>query len=247
MSYLGFSSGSSSQDEMNELLDQNRRSSRMSVLILVLIIVAYVIYSLVSGGEQKPTSTGRIELSQELCGLTEFTFGESDYSSSANLVNAMTEFYSRSGVQPVLYDLTGEASLTDSEIQKFADDFYANGLFVNEEVNAVYDEGHFLLVFQADGTGYRTGIHIGKDAAAVIDDDAEATFMKLLDEYYSSSSTSDILPNTYNKAASEIMGKRSSSTFIFIAIVVIIAGYAAATLFRHFRKGSKTAGSGQSQ
>jgi len=167
--------------------------------------------------------TGREKLADGLCTFTEFVFpevGTSVYTGKTDKADKMelsfqeemVNFYSSSGVQPVIYDLTGEPVKTQEELQAFADDFYENGLFSNAAVNNIYDEGHFLIVFQADGDSYKVAYHVGTNAAQVFAPTKESTisgtdiFDNCLSDAFKNESGADIFKKAFKEAAYKIMG-----------------------------------------
>jgi len=160
-------SGSGQSDETNDLYAESKRNRSSSLIIFVVIIVGYFLYSMFAQSAScagQPTSTGRVKLAEGLCRFTEFVFpeiGTSVYTGKTDKADKMelgfqeemVNFYNASGIQPVIYDKTGEPAMTQEELQAFADDFYENGLFSNPDVNDIHDEGHFLSVFQAAEDG----------------------------------------------------------------------------------------------
>ncbi|MGI6072434.1 MAG: hypothetical protein ACOX75_05420 [Lachnospiraceae bacterium] len=223
-------------DNTDDMYAEIRKNRNKSLIFFIIIIAVYFVYSMffqdsACGGV---TTTGRVRLDRDKCSITNFVHGKSEYTSSDLLKENMIDFYDASGVQPVLYDLTGKKEYSREEIQKFADDFYAEKMFPDPDTGAVYDEGHFLIVFQAQKNGYLTGYHIGTDAATVIDKAALTTFDNILStEYNKQKDASDLFGKVFKKAGVEIMGRPKSSVYL-------IAGIMAALVLYLFYNGWKT-------
>ena len=233
MGFFGGGNSSSDNDgnDTNNIISESRRNSRSTLLIFVVIIAAYLAYSAIGQNGAcagQPTTTGRVRLAENLCSLTEFVFpqgGASEYSEDTMIQEEMVNFYNSSGVQPVLYDLTGQAEMSQEELQKAADDFYENKLFSNAEVNSVHDEGHFVVAFQAAGDSYKVAYHVGTNAATVIDEPALEIFSNVLADKFAKNNGPDIFKNTFKDANSQIMGRSRTSIYLIIIVVAIAVVY----------------------
>ena len=235
-------------EEENKVMDDMRRNRKSSVVILIIIIVAYVIYAF--GFQNNPdcqgTTTGRTPLSTDKCNLTEFIQGTgSEYTEddkSSTLANQMADFYSASGVQPVVYDKTGDASMSQAELQAFADEYYESALF--ETTGVKYDEGHMLIVFQAEGDTLKVAYHVGTDAQTVMDEEAMDTFNSNLESNFKNTSKKGIdkLVATFKDSSSSIMGRSVASTYLIIGAVAVLVIYGGFATWRNLQKSKKENG-----
>ena len=249
---MGFFGGNSSSDNENgsnstdNYYAEAKRSRTSTYAIFIIIIVAYLAYSLIgqnSACAGQPTTTGRVKLDDNLCRLTEFIFpehGASDYTSDTIIQEEMVNFYSASGVQPVLDDLSDQSEMTQEELQKAVDDFYDNILFSNEEVNTIRDQGHFAIAFQAANGSYKVAYHVGTDAQTVIDESALQIFSNVLSDNFAKKSGSDVFKNTFKEANSQIMGKSRANMYLIIIVIAIAIIYFAFNFIRNKNKYSSS-------
>lgn len=236
-----------SNDNTKDYIADAKRSRNSSYLIFIVIIAVYVGYTFLSQSQfcaGDTSTTGRVKLLDGLCGVTEFVFpsgGASEYTHGTDYQEEMVNFYQSSGVQPVLVDLTGQPKMSHDELQAYANDFYDNpdtGLFSNAEVNDRHDEGHFLIVFQADGTSYDAAYRVGTNAVQVIDADAMTIFQNVLNDAFAKNAPKKLFKNVFKEANSKIMGTSRSTTYVIVALAVILVGYMAFNFFK-VNKGQK--------
>ncbi|MCF0142477.1 MAG: hypothetical protein HUJ75_03785, partial [Parasporobacterium sp.] len=137
-----------------------------------------------------------------------------------SLENQMQYFYDKTGCQPYLLDLTGEAALTEDQLAQKADDFYKE---------TFKDQAHLLVVFQADETNaFKLHILPGTDAAMVMDKEA-CDILKANIEKFAADPKMDtdlVMPNAFAQSADDIMqGGRNNTVLIIILVVVVLAAY----------------------
>lgn len=244
----GSNENGDSQDQFYAEAKRNRNNTLFIFIAIIVVYLGYTMFSQSSYCAGQPTTTGRIKMADGLCQLTEFVFpkgGASDYTNNTDFLESMVDFYGNSGVQPVLYDLTGEEAMTADELQAFADDFYDNestGLFSDPQVNDHHDEGHFLVVFQANGDSYNVAYHVGKNAATVIDEDAVGIFSSVLDNAFANKKAKDVFKVTFKDANSKIMGRAQGTTYIIVILAVLLVAYMGFSYYRNrdkFKKGDQ--------
>jgi len=253
-------SGSGQSDETNDLYAESKRNRSSSLIIFVVIIVGYFLYSMFAQSAScagQPTSTGRVKLAEGLCRFTEFVFpeiGTSVYTGKTDKADKMelgfqeemVNFYNASGIQPVIYDKTGEPAMTQEELQAFADDFYENGLFSNPDVNDIHDEGHFLIVFQAaeDGSTYKVAYHVGTNAAEVFaptrasDKSGVELFDSCLDSAFQKKTGANVFKTAFKDAKGKIMGNDRANTILIIVLIAAVLVYFAINFIRTSKKKS---------
>ncbi|MCF0142165.1 MAG: hypothetical protein HUJ75_02180, partial [Parasporobacterium sp.] len=120
--------GSANTNNAENTGDTIRKNNRSSLLILLVIIVVYILFTLIApagtcNNNSNASTTKREKLDVEVQ-LTDYFSGTSIWSQAPSLENQMQYFYDKTGCQPYLLDLTGEAALTEDELAQKADDFY---------------------------------------------------------------------------------------------------------------------------
>lgn len=233
-----FNQNNSQNDQDNsadEAYSSIKRSRNSSIIIFIVIIVGYFIYSTVAnstscGGE---TTTGRVKLTEAQCNLilteplgkwydkvTEFTPDETP--------EGMSTFYMSTGVQPIITIIDEGTELTQEELNAKAEEYYKTGLFqsfLGEQhvIEGLADEGHMIVAFQPSNGA--AGIYSGTDARTVMDADAVAKFRDILQKNYRNKKPEQVMDKAFNEASGKIMGRTMSSLYLIIILGVACVGY----------------------
>lgn len=215
---------SNNQDDqdnsVNEAYSSLKRNRTSSILIFVIIIAGYFIYTSIANSTScaGETTTGRVKLEPTQCHIVQTWYDkETEYTQNATL-EGMVTFYETTGIQPIVTIADGETELTQEELNAKAEDYYKNNLF-----DGITDEGHTVVAFQPSNGA--AGIYSGTDARKVMDADAVPKFMNILQKNYNSKKGTDVLSKTFREAAGTIMGRTKSSLYLIIILGVACVGY----------------------
>lgn len=204
----------------NESYSWMKRNRNSSILIFVLVIAAYFIYTTIGSSMScaGETTTGRVKLESSQCNLVSSWYDkETEYTQTATL-DGMAVFYETTGIQPIIHVVDEEKELTQDELNARAEEYYKTKLF-----DGISDEGHSVFAFQpSNGI---TGIYSGTDAVKVMDADAVAKFREILQKNYQKLKGTDILSKTFNQAAGKIMGRSKLSIYFIIILAVACVVY----------------------
>jgi uncharacterized membrane protein len=203
-------------------------------IIIILIVVIILVFTLSSfqGCPQQPDSPSPITPSTlEREQLPKGSVVETDYytdnlkwiQNKTLLTAGMKNFYKETGVQPYLYitgNINGETYPSESDVSEFAFSLY-DELFS--------DEAHLLLIFFEPPMSdyYSTWYVVGKQAKAVIDDEAVDILLDYIDKYYyyDQLSNEEFFSKAFDDAGTKIMHVPKSPwipVLIVIGIVIII-------------------------
>lgn len=154
-------------------------------------------------------TTERTKLDSSVTKETDYYYDELGYINQESvLLKGLQYFYSKTGVQPVIY-------ITDNR--------EAQAASLYDEICS--DEGHFLLVVigSKDGsTDWEYDYQWGAAASSIMDKEAEDIFFAYLDSYYYGSYTDEeVFANAFKSTADTIM---SSTTNGFDVLRVMIIG-----------------------
>ena len=190
------------------------------LIVIILTIMAVVFGGLWSAlyGEQNPNShsditystTQREPLPSDAVTVKNgyFTDELGWITSKSKLESGMKSFYEATGVMPYLYltdEVDGETSPKANDFMNFADRTY-DDLFTAS--NGQIDEAHLLVIFHEYYDGEYTVYWLaGKQAQAVIDDEAGEILMDYFDRYYydSSKDNSEYFAAVFKEAGESIM------------------------------------------
>ncbi len=212
-----------------------KRSRNSTILIFIVIIVGYFIYSTVANSSScaGETTTGRVKLNEAQCNLvltepvgkwydkvTEYTPEETP--------EGMSTFYMSTGVQPIITIIDEGTELTQEELNAKAEEYYKTGLFqsfLGEQhvIEGLADEGHMIVAFQPSNGA--AGIYSGTAARMVMDADAVAKFRDILQKNYRNKKPGQVMDKAFNEAAGKIMGRTMSSLYLIIILAVACVGY----------------------
>lgn len=206
-------------------------------IVVAVIMVAFFVFSAIYQGYIRRTATldgsRRIKLEAEYK-LFPYIMKSSVYTSKDVLYEKMSAFYISTGVQPIIYDLTGEdKDYSNEELQEIAGTIYKE---------TFPDECHLLIVFR-ENSSKRLGLayHVGEEAKTVIDDGALGILTEQINKYFNDNSVpnEDKLSKAIVAAKDEIMGPTSSSIFAYIlmfAAVISFLVYTVSVRFKRFKK-----------
>ena len=218
------------------------------LIVIILTIMAVVFGGLWSAmyGEQNPNSHSDITYSttnREPLPADAVTVKPGYYTdelgwitSKSKLESGMKSFYEDTGVMPYLYltdEIEGETSPKKNDFINFADRTY-DELFT--AANGQIDEAHLLVIFHEYYDGeYTVYYTAGKQAQAVIDDEAGEILMDYFDRYYydSSKDNSEYFAAVFKEAGEAMMKITRPAWYyptitagvllIILAIIAIIA------------------------
>lgn len=196
------------------------------VLLIVIIIIAFSLFSFQSCGRESGSIT---QSTIERQPLPKGSVVETGYytdtlnwiTNKTTLTAGMKNFYRETGVQPYLYitdNINGVTDPSDIEVMDFAFSLY-DDLFA--------DEAHLLLIFfEPYPSDYSTWYLAGKQAKAVIDDEAADILLDYIDRYYYEDLTDEeFFSKSFNDAGKRIMTVPKSPwipVLIIIGIGIII-------------------------
>lgn len=236
MSLFDQNNNQSDQDNStNEAFASIKRNRNSTIVIFIVIIVGYFIYSTIANSSScaGETTTGRVKLSEAQCNLilteplgkwydkvTEYTPEETP--------EGMSTFYMSTGIQPIITIVDGGTELTQEELNAKAEDYYKTGLFQSflgqqHVIEGLSDEGHMIVAFQPSNGA--AGIYNGSDARTVMDADAVAKFRDILQKNYSNRKPGQVFDKAFNEAAGKIMGRTMSTLYLIIILAVACVGY----------------------
>lgn len=206
-------------------------SCSAALIVIILLVVIIAIFALIttfsgvsSGGAGITASTvSRTKLDSKYTTSTEFYVDELGWIRNSSTLNkGLKEFYSETGVYPLLYltdTVNGTKSPTEEDMEEYAQKLY-------DELCP--DEGHFLLLFHCldESSDYNMWYTCGTQAKLVMDDQAADILMDYIDSYFlSSRSDEEMFADAFSDAAKRIMTK-TTSPIVYVAVcaaVVILA------------------------
>lgn len=138
-----------------------------------------------------------------------------------DLISGMEHFYEETGIQPYLYLVDANGTMSQTEMDEFAEKAYDN-LFT--------DEGHMLVLYfscKDDSPWVVEGDLIlitGQATELIMDDEAQKIFWSTYDYYYEDGDLSieEFYGNTFKTAGDKIMaGPIPWRTVMIVAVVVV--------------------------
>lgn len=135
------------------------------------------------------------------------------------LVNGLKDFYSKTGVQPLLYitdnidgDPTPSESRFNVKLEKMYDQYFK-------------DDGHVIVCFlESSPSDYASYYVAGSRAKRVIDNEGGEILLDYLDYYYTQDSLSDeqFFAKSFDKAADRMMTVQKTSKQMLIMFGIIL-------------------------
>lgn len=149
-------------------------------------------------------------------------------------------FYNKTGIQPYIMFRQYDPTLTtDEQKEKWTIDYYDQN---------IKEENVFLYVYFAEedtdnDVGYMT-YALGQRTEGILDDEAISIFWENIDKnWYSDQSTDDVMINSFNDTADEIMRHKTSwkdfVKWILIILAIAIAGVIIINLVKEKNKRDK--------
>ncbi len=231
-------------DEESARPDHGYRNRWTSLIILVVVIALYMLYTMVlkdnvncAGDEAKTRLEGTVDVVGYVS--TWESDGEDGWTATSetsawtvdvdNLVYIMDDFYSTTGVRVYILDLSNEDVMTAEELQAAADEFY-------EET--FEDERHFLIAFQSTSEAI-AAYHVGDDAAEIMDSEAIETFDEYLKSYFGNDDydESDVFIYVFSDASNTIMNGNARTALLILVIAVMLI-YGVFASYKNLKKNS---------
>lgn len=136
------------------------------------------------------------------------------------LVNGLKDFYSKTGVQPLLYitdNIDGDSTPSESKFNAKLEEMYDQYF---------KDDGHIIVCFlESSPSDYASYYVVGSRAKQVIDNEGGEILLDYLDYYYTQDSLSDeqFFAKSFDKAADRMMTvqKTTKQMFIMFGIVLV--------------------------
>lgn len=205
------------------------------VLAILIIVLMISVVSCVFGGSSSNSEDEYNSYSSEVplssynreklentpwtndCVVDETGWIEEDGSISG-LERKLREFYNKTGVQPYIYLVEYDPSLTtDSEKEQFASDYY------EEKIGNTYTFAFFYFEESSPDDVGLMHYEGGAEALGVMDAEAVDIFWAIVDqEWYGESTTEDCLANIFNRTADRIMTKTATKTDITKIVLIIV-------------------------
>lgn len=207
------------------------KQQNLVIYIVSGLLAAFLLFALVinfTGPVAKPptgpslanvtkSTHERDRLAEDKCELTDKWYEDNTSSGwlkdDAALIEGMRYFYEKTGVQPYVaiyadskgFDLVKTMSSTYSE--------------------KMPDDGHLVVGFLDSGEGDCTvACYAGKDASAVMDNEAKAILIDYLQYYYYSTlNNEDYFVTAFKRTADDIMARDSIAVPIVLTVFVIAA------------------------
>lgn len=135
------------------------------------------------------------------------------------LVNGLKGFYSKTGVQPLLYitdNIDGDPKPSESEFNAKLEEMYSQYF---------KDDGHVIVCFlESSPSDYASYYVAGSRAKQVIDNEGGEILLDYLDYYYTQDSLSDeqFFAKSFDKAADRMMTVQKTTKQMFIMFGIIL-------------------------
>ena len=135
------------------------------------------------------------------------------------LVNGLKDFYSKTGVQPLLYitdNIDGDLKPSESEFNAKLEEMYSQYF---------KDDGHVIVCFlESSPSDYASYYVAGSRAKQVIDNEGGEILLDYLDYYYTQDSLSDeqFFAKSFDKAADRMMTVQKTTKQMFIMFGIIL-------------------------
>lgn len=135
------------------------------------------------------------------------------------LVNGLKDFYSKTGVQPLLYitdNIDGDHKPSESEFNAKLEEMYSQYF---------KDDGHVIVCFlESSPSDYASYYVAGSRAKQVIDNEGGEILLDYLDYYYTQDSLSDeqFFAKSFDKAANRMMMVQKTTKQMFIMFGIIL-------------------------
>lgn len=152
-----------------------------------------------------------------------------------DLISGMEHFYDKTGIQPYLYLVNSNGTMSADEMNEFAHSTY------DELFN---DEGHMLVCYFScvnDGPWLVEGdlyLVTGQATELIMDDEAQKIFWSTYDYYYEDSNLSieEFYGNTFRTAGDKIMAGPIPWRNVIIVVVIVIGVVVALVIFVNWWK-----------
>ena len=135
------------------------------------------------------------------------------------LINGLKDFYSKTGVQPLLYitdNIDGDPKPSESEFNAKLEEMYSQYF---------KDDGHVIVCFlESSPSDYASYYVAGSRAKQVIDNEGGEILLDYLDYYYTQDSLSDeqFFAKSFDKAADRMMTVQKTTKQMFIMFGIIL-------------------------
>lgn len=135
------------------------------------------------------------------------------------LVNGLKDFYSKTGIQPLLYitdNIDGDPTPSESKFNAKLEEMYSQYF---------KDDGHVIVCFlESSPSDYASYYVAGSRAKQVIDNEGGEILLDYLDYYYTQDSLSDeqFFAKSFDKAADRMMTVQKTTKQMFIMFGIIL-------------------------
>lgn len=135
------------------------------------------------------------------------------------LVNGLKDFYSKTGVQPLLYitdNIDGDPKPSESEFNAKLEEMYSQYF---------KDDGHIIVCFlESSPSDYASYYVAGSRAKQIIDNEGGEILLDYLDYYYAQDSLSDeqFFAKSFDKAADRMMTVQKTTKQMLIMFGIIL-------------------------
>lgn len=195
---------------------------------IVFIVLSYLI-PMMLGGITKSTHE-REKLSSTDCKMIDTWYiDDIDWiHDEKTLVNGLKDFYSKTGVQPLLYitdNIDGDPTPSESKFNAKLEEMYSQYF---------KDDGHVIVCFlESSPSDYASYYVAGSRAKQVIDNEGGEILLDYLDYYYTQDSLSDeqFFAKSFDKAADRMMTVQKTSKQLFIMFGIILVAVIAFIAF----------------
>lgn len=200
-----------------------RGGSIIGVVATWIAIVFIVLSSLIPvmlGGITKSTHE-REKLSSADCKMIDTWYiDDIDWiHDEKTLVNGLKDFYSKTGVQPLLYitdNIDGDPKPSESEFNAKLEEMYSQYF---------KDDGHIIVCFlESSPSDYASYYVAGSRAKQIIDNEGGEILLDYLDYYYTQDSLSDeqFFAKSFDKAADRMMTVQKTTKQMLIMFGIIL-------------------------
>lgn len=188
-------------------------------IAIIFIVLSYLI-PMMSGSITRSTHE-REKLSSADCKMVDTWYiDDIDWIHDKKaLVNGLKDFYSKTGVQPLLYitdNIDGDPTPSESKFNAKLEEMYSQYF---------KDDGHVIVCFlESSPSDYASYYVAGSRAKQVIDNEGGEILLDYLDYYYTQDSLSDeqFFAKSFDKAADRMMTVQKTSKQLLIMFGIIL-------------------------